>query len=108
MEKRSVRTFGQYRLSAHKFSIETGRYYNVPRENRIYPLCHTDVEDEYHFIFICPFYIDLRKLYIKQYFWKRQFVYKLIQLFTSENVKELNSLGLYLNKAEKLRNNKIA
>ena len=93
----------KYRLTAHKLSIETGRYYNAPRENRICPLCLTDEEDEYHFIFICPFYIDLRKLYIKQYFWKRPSVYKLIQLFTSENVKELNGLGLYLHKAEKLR-----
>ena len=59
-------------------------------------------------MFIYHLYIYLRKLYIKQYFWKRPSVYKLIQLFSSENVKELNGLGLYLHKAEKMRNNRIA
>ena len=39
----------KFRISAHKFSVEQGRYVNVPREQR---LCKV-VGDEYHYLFMC-------------------------------------------------------
>ena len=30
-----------------------------------------DVEDEYHFIVKCPFYTNLRHLYVKKYYWSK-------------------------------------
>ena len=47
--------------------IETGGHKNMPRDQRICPMCklhfgkNTDIEDEYHFILICPTYRGLRK-----------------------------------------------
>ena len=46
------------RLSNHKLVIETGRYsrpFKKPAE-RICPICKIEMEDEYHFINICPGY----------------------------------------------------
>jgi len=37
----------------------------------------------------CPLYKDIRKVYIKEYFWKYPNIPKFIQLLTSDN-KELN------------------
>ena len=44
--------------------IESGRYTNPPiaRENRTCPLCkNNDVENEYHFLFQCQSYSDIRR-----------------------------------------------
>ena len=54
--------------------IETGRQKNIPRDQRICPMCklqfgqNSDIEDEYHFLLICPTYRDLRKKFIKNYY----------------------------------------
>ena len=51
-------TLTKLRLSNHKFAIETGRYirpYKKPEE-RICPICKKDVEDEIHFLTLCPAY----------------------------------------------------
>ena len=47
------------RISAHQLRIVTGRYArnHVERNNRFCMLCNTtDIEDEFHFFFICPIY----------------------------------------------------
>ena len=55
----------KYRISAHSLKIETGRYCNVDKENRLCTLCNNKiVEDEYHVILECNRYSDVRKLYI--------------------------------------------
>jgi hypothetical protein len=46
---------------------------------------------------------DLRRKYIKQYYWRNPSAYKLVTLLSVRNVKELNNFGKYLCLAEKLR-----
>ena len=46
-------------------------------------------------------YNDLRKLYIKPFYYQRPSVFKLIQLFTTVNLKELYKLGRFLLRAVK-------
>ena len=44
--------FSQFRLSAHKLAIETGRLENIDRANRICKLCNSmQIETEYHFLY---------------------------------------------------------
>lgn len=38
-----------------KIPVETGRWVNIPREERICHLCHNDIGSEYHYIFECSF-----------------------------------------------------
>ena len=54
------------RISAHDFEIETGRYSNIPREERICKWCSLTkgdktVEDEMHVLYHCEFYADGRE-----------------------------------------------
>ena len=42
-------------LSCFDLAIETGRYKNIPRENRLCTICHV-VGDGYHAIFVCHLY----------------------------------------------------
>ena len=96
----------KFRLSAHSLNVETGRYDSTIRENRLCTKCNlADIEDEYHFILKCPYYTDIRNLYINTYFTTRPSMYKLTQLVSSANKKILCNLGKYLMKASERRNN---
>jgi hypothetical protein len=67
-------------------------------------MCNLNVvEDEYHFILQCEKYIDVRR-YFKKYYWQMPSCFKLIQLLSVRNIKELINLGKYLLLAEKNRN----
>ena len=57
------------RLSSHNLNIEEERYRNEVRTDRICNVCDKrDIEDEYHFIIICPVYNRIRSKYIKKHF----------------------------------------
>ena len=93
------------RLSSHNLHVESGRTNNTPRSERKCFFCNNDIEDEFHFVLMCPVYVDLRKKYIKKYYWERPSVFKLTQLLSVNNVSELCSLGKYIRDAFQLRSN---
>ena len=75
--------FTRLRLSVHPLRIQTGRYARnrIPREERYCLVCNgTDIEDEYHFICICPRYADLRKKYLKRCYYMHPSVNTILQL----------------------------
>ena len=92
------------RLSSHNLAIEEGRYANIERISRYCKICFEEMEDEMHFILVCPLYLNIRKELIKPYYWRKPSTYKLLQLFISTNVKDLCNLGKYIFRALKLRN----
>ena len=63
------------------------------------------LEDEFHFLLECPFYIDLRKRYLHKYYWRRPNMPKFIELLSTEHVKTLKNLSVFIDKAFKLRKN---
>ena len=91
------------RLCSHNLAIEQGRYINVDRRCRYCKYCSTEIEDEMHFILLCPLYVHLRKTFIKPYYWRKPSVFKLVQLLSTTNVKELCSLGKYIYRSFQLR-----
>ena len=48
---------------SHVYFIgETGRHSNISRENRLCTKCNLRmVENEYHFLLVCPLYIEIRR-----------------------------------------------
>ena len=47
----------RFRTSSHSLFIETGRYDNTPRTERLCKTCNMNqIEDEYHFLLVCPEY----------------------------------------------------
>ena len=95
----------KFRTSSHELQIEKGRYINVVRSQRKCQKCNqNEVEDEYHFVLSCPFYLNLRQIYIKRYYYTRPSMFKLVQLFSSRNRKMLCNLARFLIKALSLRN----
>ena len=53
MNTKSISTFVKIRISNSNLNIEKGRYLNTPAEDRIFKLCNSGVEDEFHFTIIC-------------------------------------------------------
>ena len=61
------------RISADKLFIEKGHHSGIARDNRLCQCCsRNDIEDEYHFIIVCPCYLTRFKTqtYQKTFFLK--------------------------------------
>ena len=54
-----------FRCSGHKLKIEEDRQEKIPRGERACPLClNGSVEDEFHFLVLCPSYDELRNKFV--------------------------------------------
>ena len=92
------------RLSSHMLKIESGRHTNIPKNERKCNICNSnDIEDEYHFVIVCPLYTDIRKMYIDKFYYNRPSMHKFILLLTNNKTKVLNKLAIYCKNAFKLR-----
>ena len=94
------------RLSSHSLKIQTGRYstQRIDRNQRYCIYCNKhDIEDEYHFILICPCYIDLRKKYIKKYYYVKPSMFKFVELLKNDKRTILKNLAIYIKRAMTLR-----
>ena len=56
--------FGKFRDSSHESMIEQGRHYGLPEEYRTCPYCEGCIEDQIHFLLICPLYKELRTRFL--------------------------------------------
>ena len=50
----------QLRAGILPLHLETGRYRGTPEEERVCVYCNMDIENEFHFLFYCPLYHELR------------------------------------------------
>ena len=82
LENRKFRNVvAKLRLTSHTLFVETGRHRQIPRQDRKCIYCHIeDVQDEYHFILICPFYHNIRNTHIPRYFRTRPSMFRFVQL----------------------------
>jgi hypothetical protein len=86
----------KFRTGNAKLPIETGRWYNIERHNRICNLCNTDVGDEFHYIFNCPSLSVERKLYIPNCYTKRPNANAFYYLFSTRKRSVLVNLYKYI------------
>ena len=62
------------RISSHKFLVERARWLKVkvPYTQRTCTLCNSnDIEDEYHVTLVCEYLRDVRKKYIRPFYYQR-------------------------------------
>ncbi len=79
------------RTCSHRLGVESGRWHRpqpLPRGQRLCPTCGL-LDDEFHFVFECVRHTDLRKQYIPKYYYVRSSMYKLSQLFNSNDIGKL-------------------
>ena len=98
----------RFRLSAHPLRIQSGRYARnaIPRNERYCLCCQTtNIDDIFHFIFVCSCYRDLRESYINNYYYHTPSRFKLTELFKSSSMCILQNLSKYIKRALKKRSN---
>ena len=78
----------RWHLSSHSLFIETGRYDNIPRDQRICKICQIGVEDEYHVFFICSLYSTIR-IKFHDFFANKTCVRDILNPKTSEQANKL-------------------
>ena len=89
------------RVSSHRLEVEIGRWsrpVSTPFDERKCRICDK-LEDEFHFLFECSLYADLRKQCISRYFIARPSMYKLIELFKNDSKKTVRNLSIFIYKA---------
>ena len=95
----------RFRLSSHKLEIERGRYHNIPRIESKCKLCSLNtIENEYHFLLVCPKYYELRRKFLKPYYCRWPNLNKFDQLLSTVNKTEILNLAKFIYFATKLRN----
>ena len=59
----------RFRTCNTKLPIETDRWLNIPRHDRVCILCNNrNIGDEYHYLFECQFFAQKRKECLPKYF----------------------------------------
>jgi recombinational DNA repair protein RecR len=92
------------RTSNCKMPIETRRWQNVSREDRICHLCRDGVGDEYHHLLLCKdeAAFEIRQEYIPRYHHLNSNINKICGLLSPCNVKLLSNITVFLNELNKL------
>ena len=105
ISNRNIRTaFSRFRLSSHDLAIESGRYDDTPRSDRLCKFCNLNVvENEYHFLLVCPLYIDIRRKYFNSYFCHWPTLMKFENLMSVKSKRKINNLAKYVYFASQLR-----
>ena len=95
----------RFRSSSHSLMIEKGRHLNIDKHFRTCIYCETQIEDEYHFVIICPLYAEIRSKYIPFYFIQNPNVHKYAELFSNSSTDVVRQLAMFLYYAFKERDN---
>ena len=103
--KRFRVSLARFRCSSHDLWIEKGRFYNIKREDRLCKSCNINVlENEYHFLLVCPLYNKLRRQYLKKYYYVHPSLDKFVNLMKCNNENVIKNLAIYIYQAMKTRN----
>lgn len=87
----------RFRCGSHRLPVETGRWRNTPRNERLCTLCEShDIGDEFHYIFECNFFNEERRKFLSNHFHTRVNVLKYNQLFNSKDVIVLTNLAKFV------------
>ena len=99
-------TLAKFRVGNHDLDIEKGRYVKVPVDERFCKLCLTlnenHIENEYHVLLKCPFYKDLRKIYLCFNNGPLN-LHTFINIMCTQNQEEIVQLGCFVSSMFKLR-----
>ena len=94
----------KFRLSANSLEIETGRYNATPLEQRICKFCTSPhVENEYHFLLVCPIYTQLRRKFLPRFCWSFVNINKFKNIMSSNFEHSILNLAKFIFYAFKLR-----
>ena len=93
--------FTKLRLSDHSLEIERGRYFKIPRENRLCRNCNV-IESEEHFLIHCKLYINLRNKLVQDLNCKIEDI-TVSKLLNPSSIEHVKYIGSFLKQSLELR-----
>ena len=95
--KKYITSLTKFRLSSHELLIEKGRHLHITREDRLCKYCNMNlVENEYHFLLVCPKYANLIKEHLTNYYCRWPTVEKFKNLMSSKSRNTLINSSKYI------------
>lgn len=92
----SYLNLAKIRTGNHRFPCERGRWQGIDLSERKCLLCNSqEIGDEYHYLLICPFFIDERTKYIQRYFRTNPNIIKFKELMNCQNLLQLKHLSYF-------------
>ena len=85
--------YTKFSQNSHKFLIERARWRKtvISYHERTCTVCNKrDIQDEYHVALICEYFRNIRKKYIKPYYYNRPSMIKFIELMNKNKNKNKN------------------
>lgn len=94
----------KFRLSNIRLPIEIGRWYNIPKEQRMCNFCRESIGDEYHILFICQNenIVQLRNKYIPVYYRNNPNASKMKGMLSMCNTVLYKKLSIFIKKIASL------
>ena len=91
--------------SSHRLRVETGRWDRppVPYAQRKCQICDIEIEDEFHFMFVCPLYNADRTKLLPRYYRINPSMQKFINLMNETNARLINRVAKFVYKSFKTR-----
>ena len=94
LDKKHYLSLIKFRTGNHRLPVETGRWENLPLNERKCHLCtKNDIGDEYHYLFCCCYFEPERKRLLKPMFYRNHNMLKFRNLLNSNNVCTLKRLS---------------
>jgi hypothetical protein len=86
----------KFRLCNHKLPIEVGRHNNIERNIRFCTLCNKkDLGDEYHYLFVCDHFKQIRRKFMPLICCKKPSVQKFCDLLSTLSIKTLLKIARF-------------
>ena len=98
------RALARFRCCAVDLEVNTGRKNKTPLHLRICKFCSLNqIDDEFHFLFVCPLLNDLRVKYIPRYYLQYPNDNSIPNLLSSPSASLCKQLSMYIINSFKLR-----
>ena len=87
-----------------RIPIETGRWANIPRQERTYTFCNDNVGNEFHVFFMCnnDRIVNLRNVYLPKYYVQYPNITKISGLLSLCNVQLYKRFTIFIKKVNAL------
>ena len=99
-----VKAYCKFRTSNHRLKVETLRHVipRIPRIERKCDLCNlNETANEYHHIFYCTKFSDIRRQFIPVKYLRRSNFTSFIDIMSSKNEKTMKNVAIYLSRTMK-------
>ena len=98
----------RFRTGSHSLEIEAGRHKNINIEDRLCKYCGLNnnaivIEDEYHVLFHCAAYNDVRDMYINRELISLPNSHSFVSIMKSTNTQEIINLAHFVCSMFKIR-----